>query len=139
MATRKNAAMKVTSLDSHTARLLQQDMNEALHAVALKYGVKITAHGGSLPHPTEFIAKFKVNVVDAATGEAHTAEARNFKNYAAVFGLKASDLGREFMLNGKKFKLTGIMPNRPKFPILAVDAQGKRFKLTEDTVRAALK
>src|SRR5207253_2459791 len=51
------------------------------------------------------------------------------------YGLEPGDLGAIFTSNGRRFKLTGIVPSRPKYPL---DGEclstGKTFKFTRGIV-----
>ena len=65
-------------------------------------------------------------------------ERENFERFAALYGVKPSDFGRLFTLNGVRYKLTGIEAGRPKFPFVGERTMtGGRFKFTRQSVIGA--
>jgi len=66
-------------------------------------------------------------------------EQLRFEALAEAFGLSPGDFGREFSTGRDKFKVTGIDPRRPKYPVSAErlpDRQG--FKFTAEQVALLL-
>ena len=63
-----------------------------------------------------------------------------FEVMAESYGLAPSDLGREFTVRGEPFRVTGLHPNRPKYPI-DVERLPDRcgFKFPADLVAVHLK
>jgi hypothetical protein len=62
-----------------------------------------------------------------------------FEAFAEAFGLTPADYGRQFSTGRDTFRITGIDPRRPKYPISAEripDGQG--FKFTADQVALLL-
>jgi hypothetical protein len=62
-----------------------------------------------------------------------------FEAFAEAFGLTPADYGRQFSTGRDTFRITGIDPRRPKYPISAEripDGQG--FKFTADQVTLLL-
>lgn len=58
-----------------------------------------------------------------------TPEAIAYKRYHAVYDLPENGLGVKFFSQGKEFVVTGLSPNRPKYPINAVCvADGRSYK-----------
>jgi hypothetical protein len=56
------------------------------------------------------------------------------------YGLEAGDFGREFITGGERFRITGIDPRRPKYPISVERMPDRRsFKFTADNVTMLLK
>ena len=59
---------------------------------------------------------------------------------AESYGLAPSDLGREFTARGETFRITGLNPNRPRYPVDAERLPDRRgFKLAADMVAMHLK
>lgn len=59
---------------------------------------------------------------------------------AEQYGLEAADFEREFIAGGERFRITGIDPRRPKYPISVERIPDRRgFKFTADNVAMLLK
>lgn len=131
---------QVTKFDSNNVKTILDECREALEAVAAKHGLKLQRKNCRY-QDDELPVAFKMLVVEAdADGNAMSSEAKDFVRYAPSFGLKAEDLGREFTSRGNKFRITGLKPRSPKFPILACEVRtGKAFKFPLDIVEAELK
>ena len=75
----------------------------------------------------------------APDGTALDPERLRFEALAEAFGLSPADYGRQFRTGRELFKITGIDPRRPKYPVSAEripDGQG--FKFTSDQVALLL-
>lgn len=51
-----------------------------------------------------------------------------FAAIAAAFNLKPEDYHRKFSVNGTEFQLTGLKISNRKYPVIAMDKTGRRFK-----------
>ena len=68
-------------------------------------------------------------------GTALDPERVRFEALAEAFGLSAEDYGRQFSTGRETFRLIGIDPRRPKYPISAERVpDGQGFKFTADQV-----
>lgn len=55
------------------------------------------------------------------------------------YGLPADAFGKTFKVKGTEYRITGLVPSRPKYPVSAVRVRDNRgFKFHESTVRFAL-
>lgn len=110
-------------------KFVSQISDEALAAlkkVAKAHGLTVTGGGGSFSD-TDATLRFKFTAPNAPTRDEKIAE--NFKNGATLFGLKPEHFGAEFFVKGTVYKIVGLAPNRPKFPIIAERVKdGKKFK-----------
>ncbi|CAN1576206.1 hypothetical protein MCELHM10_03908 [Paracoccaceae bacterium] len=73
-------------------------------------------------------------------GTALDPERLRFEALAEAFGLSPTDFGRRFSTGRESFRVVGIDPRRPKYPISAEripDGQG--FKFTADQVALLLR
>lgn len=128
-----------TTINAQTLKLLRPKIEAALAAVMAEAGLACKVTRGTYGGET---GSFKLELcVPNESGETDPSlirAERDFAQYANLFGLKASDLGAEIKINGKKAKIVGLMPNRPKFPIVARYEGAKDVVLfTQDgTVRA---
>jgi hypothetical protein len=63
-----------------------------------------------------------------------------FAYLAERYGLAPSDFGREFTAGGERFRITGIDPKRPKYPVSAERLPDRRgFKFTAENIAMLLK
>ena len=72
-------------------------------------------------------------------GTALDPERLRFEALAEAFGLSAADYGRQFSTGRETFRIVGIDPRRPKYPVSAEripDGQG--FKFTPEQVALLL-
>ena len=102
------------------------------HALA-PYGVTVTHGRSQYSNGSTGTLRFELVVAGA------NPDRDSFECYAGLFGLHPSDYGRIVTLHDGAFRLVGIEPGRPKFPIVGERTRdNKRFKLTDDGVRRAL-
>ena len=63
-----------------------------------------------------------------------------FEALAEEFGMSPDDFGREFSTVLERFRVVGIDPRRPKYPIsVARNPDGKRYKFTAENMALLLK
>lgn len=124
-------------LNRATLRAISTDAEAALASVAKKHGVQIDV-GGIRYNADHATMKVEIAAI-ASDGTAKTKEATDFERYADSYGLKASDLGREFNYLGDTFTLIGAKPRSTKYPLLAKRSDGKVYKLPLNVVKYALR
>lgn len=128
---------RIEKMDPTTARLLAKRMEELLAPLAAEFGLKVQVGGGKYDEGS-YSPKATLSVV-AKDGTVLDPAAVAFKQYAPLIGMQGSDLGREFNLNGRTFRISGYKPASRKMPVLGVDvATGRSYKFPEDAVRRAL-
>lgn len=125
------------NIDKTGIRLLRGQIETALAELGVKHNLAISVGSATFLPGKNVTFKLECAAIDA-DGEVATAEAEAFKSYAALFGLKADDLGRSFVSQGKQWKIVGCAPRSRKFPILCEDSNGKVFKLSAYSVIAGL-
>ena len=118
---------------------LQQDMLTACQDVAARHGLVVEAKEiTGVDLRWGFEAAFRVSI-PMADGTALDPERRRFEALAEAFGLSRTDFGRQFSTERESFRIRGIDPRRPKYPVSAEripDRQG--FKFTVDQVMLLL-
>ena len=126
----------VQNLDAAAVKMLGEVAETAVREALAEYGVTVKRRGTTY-QPLEATLKFKI-AVTSPTGE--TQVERTFKELANLFDLREDDLGKTFQSGGKTFKVVGLLPNRPKRPVLCEDAAraGKQFVFTAEGVKRAL-
>jgi hypothetical protein len=116
---------------------LSVEINKALAEIAHRHkiGLKLGNCSFSGQH---FTAKIEGAVVDK-TGEVLRKEAKDFQDYAEIWGLKPEHLGQEFSLEGKLYKIVGAKIRSSKYPILATNLEtGQEYKFTAETISRVL-
>lgn len=115
---------------------LRAKLQPVLDAIGPKVGFKLELAGCTFLD----VANFKLVCSPIGEqGEAVDKDAEMFKRAAGLIGLKPTDLGREFVSRGEKFKLVGYNPRRSKYPFVCVKvSNGKRFKFPKAAVVNAL-
>jgi len=81
--------------------------------------------------------KFGVTATLTSTpnGESLDSKRTNWNKYCETLGFKKSDFGRKFVNKLVTFTITEIKLNRYKYPIVASDVDGKRFKFTAEQIK----
>ena len=110
-------------------KTLRVEIDAALKEVLEKHGLS-----GSIGNIKFDDSSFRTTLTVNAGDVSDAAEAE-FKKHCKFFGLEASDFGREFTSNGRKFTVCGIKPRALKYPILAVDARGSKYKFHASAIK----
>jgi hypothetical protein len=131
---------RMTRLTPAACEDIQAQMVEACQKIAADHGLVIEGAGWrSLDSGFAFEPVFRVSI-PASDGTAFNLEKDMFEYLAARYGLTPSDFGREFTAGGERFRVTGIDPRRPKYPISAERIPDRRgFKFTAENVAMLLK
>ena len=130
-------ATKITSIDRTTCRLLSQRIEEALAPLAEELGLNISTVGGGRYTSNNCTLKIECSTL-AEDGEANSKMVQDFKSHAALYGLKATDLGRSFRQRRSIFTIKGLNPRRHKNPIIVENQNGKSYVFPADTVKRLL-
>lgn len=114
---------------------IRASVEAALKDIGVELGVSLQLGRGSFRSNE---GHFRLNVLASGDGE-KSVEAANWELYCTQYGLEVGDLGKTIEAGGIKFKITGIMPSRPKFPILGERlSDGRKFKFRVAEVLSAL-
>lgn len=97
----------------------------AEHGVALEPNGRFTYNNDMI--------RFKVtfNRISSAGTVVETSSEKSYKLYAQLSRYALPDLGSDFRHNGKVYKVVGWSSRARKFPVIAVDAAGNRWKFSE--------
>lgn len=126
--------MAFTQFNNDGYKMLSAEMVHELNDLAQRHGLDIDCAGGSLGQ-NEMTIKVRCRTTD--TDAIQRAEKARFGQTCHHVGLEASDYGLEFAYNGDRFRITGVKPSRPKYPISAVSLRDKRsFKLPHGAAAA---
>jgi len=118
---------------------LQREMLNACKDVAARHGLVVEAQDiTGLDLRWGFDAAFRVSI-PLPDGTALDPERLRFEALADAFGLSPADYGRQFSTGRELFRITGIDPRRPKYPVSAERIPGGQgFKFTSDQVALLL-
>lgn len=113
---------------------LQQEMLKACQEVATRHGLVVEAKEiTGVDLRWGFDAAFRVSI-PMADGTALDPERLRFEALAEAYGLSPTDFGRLFSTGRESFRITGIDPRRPKYPVSAEripDGQGFKFSIEQ--------
>lgn len=109
------------------------DLQEAFAAVGKRHDISIK-HGKITYSDTSF--SFKVECVKTDVGDVKKSE---FEKFCKLYGLEPEDYGRQFILEGKTYRLDGLNLNAQKYRCRCTElSSGDSYKMTLDSVRTAL-
>ena len=130
----------ITRLTPAACRKIQAEMLEACRKVADKHGLIAEDVGHRNMDPGfSFEPAFRVSI-PAPDGTAYNPEKEMFAIFAEDYGLRPDDFGAEFSTGRERFRITGIDPKRPKYPISVERVPDRKgFKFTAENVAALLK
>lgn len=108
--------MKITSIERNTLTMLSTEVEAALKDLGDKYGIDLRYNGGNYGGSTGMI---KVNLSVRDTGTGQSGDQAMFNAYASFVGISKEAFGKNFTYKGDTFKITGLRPNAPTYPIRA--------------------
>lgn len=126
----------IRQLDRATLTYIRRHLEAALEPLAKELGVAIEL-GPCTFQASNCRFQLKVAVLDA-DGRAITEEAESFKHNAKLFGFESADLGKEFILQGQPYTISGFSTKNCKYPVIARAVNGKDYKFRCRTVLEAL-
>jgi len=127
--------MTIDKLDRSTIRLIKEKIEFALCDVEQALGLRITL--GNARFTSENVT-FKLEAAtENSDGSANTKIVQDFRLHASRYGLRPTDLGKKFDQRRSTFTIIGLMTNRPKYPILVVNQNGKRYKFPAASITGA--
>ena len=119
-------------------RVVEENLDGALDDIQEGLQVKLgnARYERGTIYPITF--KFEVSATNDE-GIVETPEASSFKRNAVRYGLSPDDLGKTFKTwRGEEYTITGLNTRRRKYPISAVDKNGKSWKFPAEQVKDAL-
>ncbi|MCX8238591.1 MAG: SprT family zinc-dependent metalloprotease [Akkermansiaceae bacterium] len=117
--------------DRNVAREFQAEVMEAVNTIGAKWGIQTEQVKGSFSE-----RKFDL-AMRFIPGEAdnRNPEKQAFEEHAGLFGLTAQDYQRPFVSQGKPYRLVALKPRNPKYPVIGVNREEKRFKFPRDVLQ----
>jgi hypothetical protein len=121
-------------------KAIEAEMLRACAEVAARHGLMVEGLGVQamdLRWNFEFGVRVSIPLPDGSTLDP---ERLLFEALAEEYGLSPDDFGREFSTGQEWFRVAGINPRRPKYPISAKRlVDGKGYKFTAENVAMLLK
>ena len=123
--------------DSQNAKLLVEEINEALKAVGDKWGISLKV--GRRYSWWEKTMRIPLEAaIQGDDGVLCTEEVQQFRLRCFGFGLSPDDLGRKFNYDGDHWKIKGLNPRSRRYPIIAENSAGKRMRFSLSIVKPNL-
>lgn len=132
--------MTITNFNRLTLDELRRKLDAAAKLVGDNLGIKI-AVGGIKFTPTNCTIKLEAAVIDTtgAVAVVRTREVEDFAAFCGMFSLRTDDLGKDFVFRGCLYRITGLKPSAPKFPVIAERVHDKKgFKFPAHAVLVGL-
>lgn len=117
----------IKKFDTHQVKEIRKQVNASLEELGARLGLTIKAGNASYSN-NEVTFKLACQI------EGHDPDKEEFERSCWAFELKPEQYGTPFIAGGKSFKLVGIKLNRPKYPIIGLGTDGKRYKFQEHVV-----
>jgi hypothetical protein len=114
----------IRSFDRPTVHELGKKITAAVAAVCEEHGLTVEKDGGGFDAGS-YSCGFVIRVLKEHVDAGDRAE---FALHAHLFGLTSEDFGRQFELKGRQYSLVGFKPRNRKYPVIACDADTKRYK-----------
>lgn len=128
--------MAVQKLDRVTLQLIGSAVARALQPFAEKNNLTIEMGGGQLTGQG-LTAVLKLDLAIKAVAGGKSAAQVEFERRAHWLGLEPADFGREFIHNGKRFRICGVF-NGHKYNLLAEAPNGKVYKWVAQNIKYSL-
>jgi hypothetical protein len=118
-------------------KLIREALNQALISVSTKFDIDLKV-GAITFTQDSFTAKLIANIKKSSE-EKESECLEEWNQYAELIGLKKEHYGKSFTAQGKTFTITGLKLQNRKMPVLASDTNGKKYKLSVETIQNYLK
>jgi len=106
--------MAFSNFTNNGFQQLKGELLAELAALGKRHGLEFDVEGGRFDS-TSFLMPLAIRAIPAA-GQMSHAESE-FARYCSRYGLLPEDYGAEFTSGGYRFRLVGIKPSRPKYPL----------------------
>lgn len=130
---------KLKNLTPELCANLQQEMQSACREIAEKHGLRFAEddlHDVNLQLGFSYTIRFGVPMEDGSLFEPDKAL---FEVLAPQYGLKPSDFGKEFEDRGERFRIIGLEPRRPKYPVNVERLSNRqKYKFSADSIAVLL-
>lgn len=122
---------ELKEFDRTVVRQIQDEVMEAVKKVGEKWGLRIDELKGGFTERTFDLAMR----LAPGEGDGRDPAEREFAEHAGLFGLVAEDYQRPFVSGKKPYRLVALKPRNPKYPVIGVTPEGKRFKFPREVLK----
>ena len=124
----------IKSIDRQTAKAISARMGQLVAQLESEFNVKVKMGGGRFSD-TSYTGKVEVSIVSDG-GVVESKERTDYKRACIIFDLKKEWLDKEFISNGKRFKVTGLKTSAKKYPVIGTEiVTGKSYKFPAHTIK----
>ena len=116
---------------------VRADVDKAIEKALAKHGLVGSLKNLTYSSDSITIQKFTISVKGSGVDDKFAKEASDFKRYAKLYNMDASDLGAKVEISGKIYTIIGAKPRSTKDPII-VENNGKFYKMDDARVARAL-
>lgn len=127
--------MKVKSFNRSVCQDVSEDALIALNDMAAKMGLAVTRGSGSYSE-SSYTMKVVFSVV--RDGKVLSPGVEAWNRWHDLYNLPKDALGKRILFMGRPYTIEGLSPRKSKYAILVKRNDGKEFRLTVSSVRAAL-
>lgn len=127
--------MKVRSFNRAVCQDVSEDAIIALNDMAAKFGLAVSRGSGSYSE-SSYTMKVVFSIVRDGKVVSPSVEAWN--TYHDLYNLPKNALGKSILFQGRPYTIEGLSPRKSKYPVNVKRNDGKEFRLTVSSVRAAL-
>jgi|GEM_PF-3635248 hypothetical protein len=128
--------MAVNRIDKAFAAQFQKEISEAIQTVTSKHGMKaLPSRCTFIPEADEINIKLPFRRIPT---DGKTVEQVEFERHASSFGLNADLFGKEIILKGKTYHISGIRPASWKRPIIIKDETHHAYVVPVETINRCL-
>jgi len=120
---------KLTRIDRATARMVSEKAEQELQKVFASFGLDVT-RGNARYTDGSMSVKFEFALPKA--------KAESKSQDSTLLGFDRNIVGMKFFQRRKEFTIMDIHLRKPKYPVIAEDANGRRFKFDVRTIVRAL-
>ena len=117
--------------DRGTVTTFTERLDAALAGLCEEFGVSVT-RGTTRFSTTSLEVGYTFAI---GNDQVESGDRAEFAMHARVFDLSADDYGRTFSTPRGRFTLVGLKPRNRKYPVIGLDARGRRYKFPTDVLR----
>lgn len=124
--------------DKKSLASLRIELDAALAKLGEKHGLKIHAGNARFEGDGSSV-EFKLSIARINTdGSVESKERAAFRQLAASFGMKPTDLDRKLVIGSRMLTIVGLMPRRSKPIVLKEQATGREYLYPVEPIVAML-
>lgn len=116
-----------------SAKMVHEDVRKEVNDVLAKYGLTLGKSIGRYS-ATEFTVKLTAMVTETTSGTFFDKGKADFERYAPSYDIPKEMLGRQVVINGKRYKIIGWNNRSNKYKVLIESSNGKKMRATPEMI-----